>query len=67
MTVMDAGMHAERALLGAVLVDGDGQQPVVSLLSPEDFTGLGTGKCWPRCSDWLRAVVLPGRKRSMPS
>jgi len=37
MTVMDAGMHAERALLGAVLVDGDGQQPVVSLLSPEDF------------------------------
>ncbi len=34
---MGAGMHAERALLGALLVDPARQQPLVCLLSPEDF------------------------------
>ena len=34
---MDAGLHAERALLGAVLTDPGGQQHVLGFVQPDDF------------------------------
>lgn len=34
---MDSGLHAERALLGAVLTDPGGQQRVLGLVEPDDF------------------------------
>jgi hypothetical protein len=34
---MDSGLHAERAFLGAVLADPDGQQHVLGYVRPEDF------------------------------
>src|SRR6266568_3443977 len=49
---MDSGLQAERALLGARLMDPDGQQRVLGLVHPDDFYRPWHGQVL-AAMDWL--------------